>query len=214
MGADLDAQDENWLPDMSRAFGFGERTGIVELYDIPGVVPDPQWKDDVIGDFWARGDAVNLAIGQGYFLASPLQVAKAYAAVTNGGTLWKPYLVMDVVELDGSIVHSTEPEETGQLPLSDEQIQVLKDGMEAVVHAGNGTATQAFEGISYRVSGKTGTAETGRQNEEAHGWFGAFTPSDSPRITIVTMIEHGVTGSGSAAPVAREIIDAYYSAYP
>ena len=134
--------------------------------------------------------------------------------MTNGGTLWKPYLVMDVVKLDGSVIHSTKPEEMGKLPLSSEQIQVLKDGMHAVVHASDGTAVQAFEGITYEVSGKTGTAETGRPNEEAHGWFGAFTPSDAPRITIVTMIEHGVTGSGSAAPVAREIIDAYYTAYP
>ena len=214
MGAELDEQNENWLPEMSRAFGFGEQTGIVELYDIPGVVPDPEWKSEVIGDFWARGDAVNLAIGQGYFLATPLQLTKAYAAVTNGGTLWKPYLVMDVVRLDGSVVHTTEPEATGELPLTDEQINVLRDAMRAVVHASNGTATQAFTGINYTVSGKTGTAETGREGEEAHGWFGAFTPSDQPRITVVTMIEHGVTGSGSAAPVARKIIDAYYQFYP
>lgn len=214
LGADLDIENENWLPEMTRAFGFGERTGIVELYDVPGVVPDPQWKSEVIGDFWARGDAVNLAIGQGYFLATPLQLAKAYAAVTNGGTLWKPYLVMDVVKLDGTVVHSTEPEETGQLPLSPEQIRVFQDAMHDVVHAGNGTATQAFQGVNYRVSGKTGTAETGREGEDAHGWFGAFTPSDSPRITIVTMVENGVTGSGSAAPIAREIIDAYYGFYP
>jgi penicillin-binding protein 2 len=214
MGAELDMENENWLPEMTRAFGFGERTGIVELYDVPGVVPDPQWKSEVIGDFWARGDAVNLAIGQGYFLATPLQLAKAYAAVTNGGTLWKPYLVMDVVKLDGTIVHSTEPEETGRLPLSAEQIQVFQNAMEDVVHASNGTATQAFTGVDYRVSGKTGTAETGRDGEEAHGWFGGFTPSDSPRITIVTMVENGVTGSGSAAPIARNIIDGYYELYP
>lgn len=214
MGANLDIENENWLPDMTRAFGFGERSGIVELYDIPGVVPDPQWKSQVIGDFWARGDAVNLAIGQGYFLATPLQLSKAYAAVANGGTLWRPYLVMDVVRLDGSVVHSTEPEEMGQLPLTDQQIEVLQDGMHDVVHAGNGTATQAFAGIDYTVSGKTGTAETGREGEDAHGWFGAFTPSDSPRITIVTMIENGVTGSGSAAPLARVIIDAYNQLYP
>ncbi len=168
----------------------------------------------MIGDFWARGDAVNLAIGQGYFLATPLQLTKAYAAVTNGGTLWKPYLVMDVVKLDGSIVHTTEPESTGELPLTDEQIKVLQDAMHDVVHASNGTATQAFVGIDYTVSGKTGTAETGREGEEAHGWFGAFTPSDQPRITVVTMIENGVTGSGSAAPIARKVIDAYYQFYP
>ena len=214
MGADLDAQNENWLPDMARAYGFGQRTGIVELYDIPGVVPDPEWKEEVVGDFWARGDAVNLAIGQGYFVASPLQVAKAYAAIANGGTLWKPYLVMDVVKLDGSIVHSTAPEEMGQLPLNDGQIQVLKDGMHAVVHASDGTAVDAFRGINYEVSGKTGTVETGGTAEDQDGWFGAFTPSDAPQITIVTMVERGFAGSQSAAPVAREIIDGYYAAYP
>lgn len=214
MGAQLDVENENWLPEMSRAFGFGQRTGIVELYDIPGVVPDPQWKMDAIGDFWARGDAVNLAIGQGYFLGTPLQLAKAYSAVANGGILWKPYLVMDVVKLDGSVVHSTQPEEMGRLPLTADQIKVLQDAMHDVVHASNGTATQAFSGIGYTVSGKTGTAETGREGEDAHGWFGAFTPSDNPKITITTMIENGVTGSGSAAPLARKIIDAYYSFYP
>ena len=214
IGADLDTQNEMWLPDMVRAFGFGQRTGIEELYDIPGTVPDPAWKEEVIGDFWARGDAVNLSIGQGYFTATPLQVARAYAAITNGGTLYKPYMVMDVVRVDGSIAFSGEAEEMGKLPLTPEQVQVLKDGMYDVIHASDGTAVAAFQGADYVASGKTGTAETGRPGEAAHGWFGSFAPSDAPRITVVTMVEHGVTGSGSAAPVARRIMDAYFTLYP
>jgi penicillin-binding protein 2 len=215
MGADLDEIDENLLPDMARAFGFGERTGIEELYDLPGTVPDPAWKEEVVGGFWARGDAVNLAIGQGYFTTTPLQMVKAYAAVTNGGTLWKPYLVLDVVRIDGSIAYSGQPEEMGQLPLNQEQIATLQNGMYDVVHASDGTAVAAFGDAPYDVSGKTGSAETGQPEEqEVHGWFGAYAPSDAPRVTIVTMIEYGVTGSGSAAPVARQILDRYFELYP
>lgn len=214
IGEELDKGDEMWLPDMARAFGFGERTGLDALYEVPGTVPDPEWKRDVIGDNWARGDAVNLSIGQGFFGATPIQVANAYAAVTNGGTLWKPYMIMDVVDKNGEVVYSGEAEEIRKLPLNGEQIQILKNAMYDVVHAGDGTAVAAFQGAAYEVSGKTGTAETGREGEDAHGWFGSFAPSDNPRITVASVVEHGVTGSGSAAPVARRIYDAYFALYP
>jgi penicillin-binding protein 2 len=214
MGEDLDIQGEMLLPDMARAFGFGQRSGIEELYDEPGTVPDPNWKMEALGEYWSRGDAVNLAIGQGYFNATPLQVEKAYAAITNGGTLWKPYLVMDVVDLDGNVVYSGEPKELGKLPLNADQLKILTDGMYDVIHASDGTAVDAFAGAPYEASGKTGTAETGREGEEAHGWFGSFAPSDNPRVTVVTMVEHGVAGSQSAAPVAREIFDKYFELYP
>ncbi|MFW6074978.1 MAG: penicillin-binding protein 2, partial [Chloroflexota bacterium] len=211
IGQELDQQDEMLLPDIARAYGFGEASGLDALYEISGTVPDPEWKQEVVGDNWARGDAINLSIGQGFFAATPIQVAKAYAAITNGGTLWKPYLIMDVVGVNGEVEYSGEPEEDGQIPLNDEQMKILTDGMYDVIHASNGTAVEAFQGAGYEASGKTGTAETGREDEEAHGWFGAFAPSDDPEITVVTMVEHGVTGSGSAAPIARDIFDAYFA---
>jgi penicillin-binding protein 2 len=214
MGAELDEQDEHWLPDMARAYGFGTPTGIPELDEIAGIVPDPEWKMENVGDFWARGDAVNLAIGQGFFLASTLQLADAYLAVANGGTLWVPHLILDIVRLDGSVAFHADPKEKGKLPVSAEIIGVFHRAMYDVINAGNGTATAAFEGTRYQVSGKTGTAETGKPGEDAHGWFGSFTPSENPRIVVVTMIEHGKAGSTSAAPAARKIIDAYYSANP
>lgn len=214
IGEELDKKGEMLLPDMARAFGFGQPSGLEALYDVPGTVPDPNWKMETLGEYWSRGDAVNLAIGQGYFNATPLQVAKAYAAITNGGTLWKPYLVMDVVDIDGNVVYSGEPEEMGKLPLNADQLKILTDGMYDVIHASDGTAVEAFQGAPYEASGKTGTAETGVEGEEDHGWFGSFAPSDNPRVTIVTMVEHGVAGSQSAAPVAREIFDKYFELYP
>lgn len=214
IGAQLDEQNEMLLPDMARAFGFGQMTGVDALYEVPGTVPDPDWKLETFGDAWARGDAVNFAIGQGFFAATPLQLTRAYAAITNGGTLYEPYLIMDVVNQQGEVIYQGEPTAASQLPLTPEQIQVLKDGMYAVVHAGDGTAVQAFAGASYSVSGKTGTAETGREGEADHGSFGSFAPSDNPRVTIAALIENGVFGSQSAAPVARRIYDKYFELYP
>ncbi len=214
IGAQLDEQNEMFLPDMARSFGFGQLTGIDALYEVPGTVPDPQWKLETFGDAWARGDAVNFAIGQGFFAATPLQLTRAYAAITNGGTLYEPYVIMDVVDQQGEIVYQGAPTEAGKLPLSPEQIKVLQDGMYAVVHAGDGTAVQAFAGAPYSVAGKTGTAETGREGEADHGSFGSFAPSDNPRVTIAALIENGVFGSQSAAPVARRIYDKYFELYP
>ncbi|HUG16087.1 MAG TPA: penicillin-binding protein 2 [Thermomicrobiales bacterium] len=214
MGEQLDEMDEMLLPDMTRAFGFGARTGLPELFEIPGVVPDPDWKLAQIGDFWARGDAVNLAIGQGFFLGTPLQLANAYAAIANGGTLYQPHLTLDIVRLDGTVVQSGEVKEIGRLPISGEQIGVLQTALHDVINASNGTATEAFRDSEHQVSGKTGTAETGQVGELDHAWFGSWSPSNGPRIVVVTLVEHGRAGSVAAAPVARRVIDAWYSFYP
>ncbi len=214
IGQALDEQDEMLLPNMARAYGFGQPTGIDALYEVAGTVPDPQWKLDNLNDAWARGDAVNFAIGQGFFSATPLQLARAYAAITNGGTLYEPYMILDVVDRQGNIVYKGEPTEAGKLPLSPEQLKILTDAMYDVVHASDGTAVAAFSGAPYSVSGKTGTAETGIEGEADHGSFGSFAPTDNPRITIAAFVEHGVTGSGSAAPVARRIYDRYFELYP
>src|SRR5690606_20921182 len=118
MGAELDAIDESFLPNMAKAFGLGKETGLPELYELPGIVPDPDWKMNNVGDFWARGDAINLAIGQGYLVATPLQMANVYAAIANGGTLYQPHLLLDIVKLDGSVVQSGEVKVNGTLPLT------------------------------------------------------------------------------------------------
>jgi penicillin-binding protein 2 len=214
IGADLDAMDETLLPNMSKGFGLGSATGLPELYELPGIVPDPDWKVLNIGDFWARGDAVNLAIGQGYLVATPLQVANMYAALANGGTLWVPHLLLDIVKLDGTVVQSGEVKERGKLPISPEQVAVIQRALYDVINASNGTAVEPFAGIAYEVSGKTGTEQTGAQAESTNAWFAAYTPSNAPKMTVVTMVQGGAAGSRDAAPVARRIIDKWYELYP
>jgi penicillin-binding protein 2 len=214
IGAELDAQDETLLPNMAKGFGLGAATGLPELYELPGIVPDPDWKVLNVGDFWARGDAVNLAIGQGYLVATPLQVANMYAALANGGTLWQPHLLLDIVKLDGTVVQSGEVKERGKLPISPEQVAVIQRALYDVINASNGTAVEPFASITHEVSGKTGTEQTGAQAESTNAWFAAYTPSSAPVMTVVTMVQGGAAGSRDAAPVARKIIDKWYELYP
>ncbi|HEU5424230.1 MAG TPA: penicillin-binding protein 2 [Nitrolancea sp.] len=211
LGADLDTKDQNLLPNMARAFGFGKPTGI-ELPEVPGVVPDAEWKLKATGDYWARGDAVNLAIGQGYFLGTPLQVADAYAAIANGGTLWQPYVVQEVHKLDGTKVYSAQPKERGKLPITADQVGAIRSALKDVVSAPNGTAVAAFKGEQHPVAGKTGTAETNKP--EPHSWFVSFTPVDGAKFASVTAIENAGEGGDIAAPIERQLIDKYYQLYP
>ncbi len=206
VGAALDERDPNLLPQMARAFGFGSETGLAELPEHPGLVPDPAWKLRERGDYWARGDAVNLSIGQGFFLATPLQVADAYAAVANGGRLWRPYVVERVVAIDGSDLLQTEPKVRGTLTVSAEHLLAIRAALRDVVARPNGTAYSAFQGFPLPVAGKTGTAESGR--ETPHAWFVAIAPADHPQLVLVVLVEHGGEGSRVAAPIARQILDA------
>ena len=118
IGRDLDAMDPDYLPRMAKAFGLGAPTGIPYLPEAAGAVPDPAWKLETFGDYWATGDAVNLAIGQGFLQATPLQLATAYAAIANGGYLLQPYIVSEIVDPDGAVEPVGERVVRGRLPVS------------------------------------------------------------------------------------------------
>ncbi len=213
----LDKKGPNILPDATKAFGFGTPTGLPELPEIAGTVPDPAWKLQAINDYWARGDAINLSIGQGYFLATPLQVADAYAAIANGGTLWQPYLVQEVKSIDGTAVYTAKPKERGKLPATAQQLAAIRSALSEVTTAPNGTAAglsiaKPFAGETHSVAGKTGTAESGA--EAPHAWFAAFSPAEGAKMTAVAMVEHGGEGGDVAAPIDRQVIDAFYAANP
>ena len=213
----LDKKGSNILPDAAKAFGFGTPTGIPEIPETPGTVPDPDWKIKTVNDYWARGDAINLSIGQGYFLATPLQVADAYAAIANGGTLWQPYLVQEVKKIDGTAVYTAKPKEKGKLPATADQLASIRSALHQVTTAPNGTAAgfsvaKPFAGDTHNIAGKTGTAESSQ--EEPHAWFAAFSPTDGAKLASVAMVEHGGEGGDVAAPIVRKVIDAYYNANP
>ncbi len=214
IGHKLDDEDPNLLPDMTKAFGLGSPTGIAYFPESSGVVPDPQWKMDNIGDGWATGDNVNLSIGQGYLLATPLQMANVYAAIANGGDLLQPYLV------DKALLPGTDQvEQIGQrevihhLPLTDDQVAELQSALrdQTSNDAGVGSS-RIFGDFPWPIAGKTGTAQNGPQDGtvKPHSWFAAYGPSgEEATIASVVMFEQVGEGVQYAAPVTKAIYQAY-----
>lgn len=213
IGQRLDAlrDDGSPLAEMSRAFGLGKPTGLTELPDVAGNVPDHEWKTKTFNDVWATGDTINFAIGQGFLLVTPLQMAAIYVAIANGGTLWAPYLTQRMTLPGGPDIRTAEPVERAKLPVSPKTIAAIKDGLNGVPTALGGTGYLAFK--DYKgppAAGKTGTAETGVKGV-THAWFASYCPQVDPKLVVVSLVEEGrdAEGEGSrvAAPIARAIFE-------
>jgi len=207
VGLMLNGLDQEALPDYARRCGFGALTGI-EVEEEAGLVPDPAWKIQARGEGWAPGDTVNLAIGQGDLLVSPLQVAAMLAAVGNGGTFYRPQVVEMIAADPTSPEWAFEPADVTHLPISTGNLQVIQDSLHEVTSAPYGTAYQAFEGLEVSAAGKTGTAESGQQ--DPHAWFAGYAPAQDPEIAIAVVVEHSGEGSVFAAPLFRKVLEAYF----
>lgn len=211
VGQALDEIDQNILPTFGRAFGLGTATGLEGVAETEGLMPNPAWKQAIYGEGWWVGDSVNLAIGQGYLLVTPLQVARMMAAVANGGTLYRPYVVEKVAAAGEALPEILfEPEAVETLPISQEHLAVIQEALAGVTTAAIGTATHRFRGMSIPVAGKTGTAQAPGATSLPHAWFAAYAPADDPQIAIVVMVENAGEGSAVAAPMVRQVVEAYY----
>lgn len=213
LGQALDDEDEMALPTMARAYGLGAPTGIPYFPETSGVVPDPEWKIDEVGDGWSNGDAINMAIGQGFLQATPLQMANAYATLANGGTLYQPYIVDRLREVGGATEQIGEQKKLGQLPLSATQIDQIQSALrEQTSNTYEAGSARVFgPNYDYPIAGKTGTAQVSRtRDSKPHSWFAAFGPyGDTPTITTIVMIENIGEGGKYAAPATKAIFDAY-----
>jgi penicillin-binding protein 2 len=203
------------LPDMARAFGLGQPTGL-EIGDEAGLVPSPESKEARFGEPWGPQDAVNLAIGQSFLQATPLQAARYVAAIGNGGILYRPQIVDRIQSPAGEIVHQFAPDPLGQLPVSQENLEAIQEAMVAVVRAQKGTARKRFLGLNLNIAGKTGTATTG-DFSEPHAWFVGYTfegREDKPDIAVAVLVEFAGEGSEWAAPIFRRVIESYFFGRP
>ncbi|GAB4423716.1 MAG: penicillin-binding protein 2 [Anaerolineae bacterium] len=209
VGLMLYRTDPNLLPDWSRNFGLGNFTGIFGLgEESRGVVPDNDWKLAALGEPLYPGDAVNAAIGQGFTLVTPLQIARVLAAIANGGQLIRPRVIERIVAVDGTET-AIEPEVSGTLPMLPETLELIRSSLSAVTSEAGGTARQVFEGVDYTVAGKTGTAESGQ--EEPHAWFAGYAPTDQPRVAIAVVVEESGEGSKVAAPLFRQVLETFFN---
>jgi penicillin-binding protein 2 len=157
---------------------------------------------------WRGGDAVNMSIGQGDVLTTPLQMAVAYAAIANGGTVYRPRLGREIVDPTGEVVERFEPEVLGELPLEPDQLAAIQRGLRMVVAEPGGTANTPFAGFPIESAGKTGTAEFGDRIPFA--WYVGYAPVDDPEYVVVGMVEQGGGGSQTAAPIVRRVMEALF----
>ncbi len=211
VGKALHEIDPEILPQFGKSFGLGQPTELEGLVEESGMMPDAAWKAEAMNQPWYPGDTVNLAIGQGYLRVTPLQVARMMAAVANGGTLYRPFII-DRIEGDEERPEElTEPEVVGTLPISAGHLAALQEGLLGVTASSAlGTASHRFAGLNIPVAGKTGTAEAGGADAEPHSWFAAYAPANAPEIALVVMVENAGEGSTVAAPMTRQVVEAYY----
>ncbi|HEX5041157.1 MAG TPA: penicillin-binding transpeptidase domain-containing protein [Candidatus Limnocylindria bacterium] len=208
---DVFTVNETALTDLLKEFGFGAPTGIGYLVEETGIVPDDAWlRENGRGGF-SGFEQVQLAIGQGAFLGTPLQLANAYAAIGNGGTLWQPRIVTTATLPDGTLVAEIEPTVAHEIPVSEADLAFVTDTLQAVVSLPYGTGTAAFAGFGIPVAGKSGTAETG--SPDPHAWFPAFAPADDPQIAVATVLPYIRLGTGGtdAAPLVRQVMARYFA---
>ena len=195
----------------ARMFGIGELTGIDLPGEAKGLVPDPTWKRKTIGDIWTIGDTYNMGIGQGYVLATPLQIANMTAVVANGGTLYKPQLVHDIRDSEGRIVRTLEPQVIRQVRVDPQNFAIVREGMRDGVTRGTSIKANLAD---VSIAAKTGTAEyygpKVNGHLPTHAWFTAFAPYESPQIVVTIFVYGGGEGSEVAAPIAADILRAYF----
>ncbi len=201
-------------------YGFGRATGIDLPGESSGLLPSPQWKHRARGAPWYPGETLIAGIGQGYVLANPVQLAKAAALLANPGVAFQPRVVHHTQD---RITRRTAPSPgiavARRAPRPEHLARVI-EGMVEVVHGARGTAKAAGKDAPYRFAGKTGTAQVvgikqGQRGDNRkrpehlrdHALFIAFAPVEAPRIVLAVMVEHGGSGSGAAAPIARQVLD-------
>lgn len=207
----------------ARGFGLGAPTGVGLGHEKAGLVPSRGWKLDTKGEPWQPGETLGVAIGQGFNLVTPMQMAVLVSAIANGGTLLKPHLVREVRRPSGEVSARADREAAATLPISPRTLQLIREALRGVINEPMGTGARArLEGVV--VAGKTGTAQviqrrTYQDNEKTqrklpkhlrdHAWFVAFAPFEEPSIALVVFIENAGIGGSHFATLARELIRAH-----
>ena len=187
-------------------FGLGEKTGIDLPSEAIGIIPSAQWKKREIKEIWFPGDTINLSIGQGYLLLTPLQVHNLITVIATEGEVYKLHLVKKIISADGKTVKEIKPEIYRKVNFSPDTFKIIKEGLRQTILKGTGWRANIKE---LAVAGKTGTAQN--PQGETHAWFIGFAPYEDPEIGITVFLENGGEGGEAAAPIARAMFEKYFN---
>lgn len=190
----------------ARIYGFGKPTGIDLEGESSGLVASKQVKREIWNEDWRLGDTFNAAIGQGFNLATPIQLAMMLSIVANGGTQYQPYLVDSILNTDGSQYAVPKRAEGKHIDISQQTIDYMRMGMSATTQEG-GTASY-FNALPRKIAGKTGTAENSHGRD--HGLFVAYGPVEDPELVVVCIVEQGGYGSTAAGPIVYKAFEEYF----
>ena len=212
----------------SRQMGFGQGTGIDLGPEEKGLVPTPAWRRKTfkseIDKIWTSGDSVQLSIGQGDLLVTPLQMTRAYAMIANGGKLVEPHLVKSVEEPRNQgeapvVIRPYTPKPAREIGIDEYALQVVQQGLYDATHASYGTSQSVFGAFPVEIAGKTGTAEKfvrlpGFAGLRDQSWWCGYGPYARPEIAVCAVIENGGHGGEAAAPVALQVFEQYFDVKP
>lgn len=199
---------EKGMGDTAKKLGFGKKVGIDISGEEAGLVPDPEWKDKVVGEVWYPGDNLHMAIGQGFLLTTPLQISNLISFVASDGKQFPPHLGLEIQDHDKRPVKKFKYDPLNPA-VNPDFMKIIKSGLEMVPKSG-GTAWPFFT-FPISTAGKTGTAEFGDPKNKTHAWYTAYAPVEKPQITATVLLEAGGEGSTNASPVVKEIFRYYFS---
>ena len=190
-----------------RIFGLGTKTGIDLPSEGVGFLPTPAWKESTQGTQWYIGDTYHVSIGQGDLTVTPLQVANYTTVFANRGTLYKPHLVTEILDSHNQVLKNISPEIIRTNLVDPQNIEIVREGMRQTITDGSARSLQT---VPVPVAGKTGTAQwsTTKANQ---AWFTGFAPYDNPELVITVLVEEGGEGSSVAVPIAKEILNYYFT---
>jgi penicillin-binding protein 2 len=219
IGKRLNDKDPNILPNAAKSFGLGKATDIDYVFEAEGIVPSPDWKKQRFSNpadqAWNPGDATNLSIGQGFLLATPLQMANYASALANDGIVWKPRLVIELRDRDGKTVKTFVKTQAGTAAAIPTDLSLIRDGMHAVTSDADGTVSSVFRGFGVSTAGKSGTAESSAPGK-VHAWFIGFASFEQPSIAIASVLDEyterpNVFGSVDSAIATRAVLSAKFA---
>jgi penicillin-binding protein 2 len=188
-------------------FGLGKQTGVDLIGEADGFLPTEEWKESTKGEQWYIGDTYHLSIGQGDLLVTPLQVASFTSVFANGGELYRPHFIRQILDSDDHLLGYSDDAPIRENFISDKNIEIVRQGMRRTVTTGS---AQSLQTVAVEVAGKTGTAQWSSQKDN-HAWFTGFAPYDNPQIVLTILIEQGVEGSTNAVPIAKEVLNWWFS---